>query len=165
VIFSSTTSDVLDNAQQDAFQRYIEAGGGWVGIHAATDTEYGWPWFGQLIGNGAWFSGHPPVQQAQVVVEKADHPSTAHLAPSFRLQDEWYAFKANPRPAVTVLLRIDEASYAPGKHAMGDHPIAWYHNFDGGRAWYTALGHPSERYLDPQFTKHLLGGIQWAAGR
>jgi type 1 glutamine amidotransferase len=164
VIFLSTTMDVLDEVQQAAFQRYIRAGGGWVGVHAATDAEHGWPWYGQLIGGDAWFKSHPAIQTVTLQVEKADHPSTAHLPASFPLEDEWYNFRANPRASVTVLLRLDESSYAPGADAMGDHPIAWFHEFDGGRAWYTALGHRPELYQDPRFTQHLLGGIRWAAG-
>jgi cytochrome c len=164
VVWLSTSADVLDDAQQSAFQRYIQAGGGWVGVHAASDTEYDWPWYGQLIGNGAWFRVHPAIQTARLVVEQRDHASTAHLPASFSLQDEWYNFFANPRASVKVLLRLDETSYAAGEGAMGDHPIAWYHEFDGGRGWYTALGHRSELYKDPQFTQHLLGGLRWAAG-
>jgi cytochrome c len=164
VVWLSTTADVLDDAQQSAFQRYIQAGGGWVGVHAASDTEYGWAWYGQLIGNGAWFRVHPAIQTAQLVVEQQAHESTAHLPAAFSLQDEWYNFRANPRASVTVLLRLDETSYAPGEGAMGDHPIAWYHEFEGGRAWYTALGHRTELYTDPQYTRHLLGGLRWAAG-
>jgi type 1 glutamine amidotransferase len=164
VVFLSTTSDVLDDAQQAAFQRYIQAGGGWVGVHAATDTEYDWPWYGQLIGGNAWFKSHPEIQTVTLNVETAEHASTAHLPATFQLQDEWYNFQANPRGAVTVLLTLDESSYSPGPDAMGDHPIAWFHEFDGGRAWYTALGHRQELYQDPLFTQHLLGGIRWAAG-
>jgi len=164
VVWLSTTADVLDDSQQSAFQRYIEAGGGWMGIHSATDTEYDWPWYGQLLGNGAWFRVHPAIQTAQLVVEQWDHASTEHLPATFSLQDEWYNFRANPRASVNVLLRLDESSYAAGEGAMGDHPIAWYHEFDGGRAWYTALGHRIELYTDPQFTQHLLGGLRWAAG-
>jgi type 1 glutamine amidotransferase len=174
VIFLSTTGDVLDDSQQAAFERYIRAGGGWVGIHAATDTEYDWAWYGQLIG-GAYFRSHPAIQTAVVNVEVSAHASTRHLPASFSIQDELYNFRANPRGAVTVLMTLDEASYVPGDGAMGsDHPIAWYHQLDGGRAWYTALGHRSELYQngpDPArqatftlFTQHLLGGIQWAAG-
>jgi type 1 glutamine amidotransferase len=164
VIWLSTTADVLDDGQQSAFQRYIEAGGGWVGVHAAADTEYDWPWYGQLLGNNAWFQSHPMIQTAQLDVENADHASTAHLPARFPLQDEWYNFRVNPRSAVNVLLRLDETSYTPGDGAMGDHPIAWFHEFDGGRAFYTALGHRIELYTDLQYTQHLLGGIQWAAG-
>jgi type 1 glutamine amidotransferase len=164
VVFLSTAMEVLDEAQQAAFQRYIQAGGGWVGVHGATNTEYGWPWYGQLIGGNAWFKSHPEIQTVTLNVEKADHASTAHLPASFQLQDEWYNFQANPRGSVTVLLTLDESSYAPGADAMGDHPIAWCHEFDGGRAWYTALGHRQELYQDPLFTQHLLGGIRWAAG-
>jgi cytochrome c len=175
VIFLSTTGDVLDGSQQAAFERYIRAGGGWVGVHAATDTEYDWPWYAQLIGNGAFFRSHPAIQTAVVNVEVAAHASTQHLPASFSFEDELYNFRANPRSAVTVLMTLDETSYSAGDGAMGaDHPIAWYHEFDGGRAWYTALGHRRELYLpdaDParqesftRFTQHVLGGIKWAAG-
>jgi type 1 glutamine amidotransferase len=165
VVFLSTTADVLDDAQQGAFERFIHAGGGWVGVHAAADTEYDWVWYGQLLGGGAWFKSHPEIQTVTLNVENAAHASTAHLPAAFQLQDEWYNFKANPRASVSVLMTLDESSYSPGADAMGaDHPIAWYHEFEGGRAFYTALGHRPELYTDPVFTRHLLGGIRWAAG-
>jgi type 1 glutamine amidotransferase len=165
VVFLSTTADVLDDTQQAAFERYIRAGGGWVGVHAAADTEYDWPWYGQLLGGGAYFKSHPEIQTVQLEVENATHPATAHLPASFALQDEWYNFQQNPRPVVSVLMTLDESSYSPGADAMGDdHPIAWAHEFEGGRAFYTALGHRPELYTDPLFTQHLLGGIRWAAG-
>jgi cytochrome c len=164
VVFVNTTADVLDPGQQAAFERYIAAGNGWVGVHSAADTEYDWPWYGGLLGGDAWFLIHPPIQTAELQVEQAGHPSTAHLPASFMLQDEWYNYRRNPRPQVNVLLRLNEASYQVGEGAMGDHPIAWYHEYAGGRAWYTGLGHRSELYSDPQFLEHLLGGIRWAAG-
>jgi type 1 glutamine amidotransferase len=164
VVWLNTDSEVMNDAGRRAFERYIRAGGGWVGVHAASATETGWAWYGQLIGGGAFFRGHPAVQPAQVNVEIADHPSTRHLPQSFTLQDEWYSFRANPRSSVRVLMTLSESSYGVGDLAMGDHPIAWYHEFDGGRAWYTALGHPNELYTDTRFTQHLLGGIRWAAG-
>jgi cytochrome c len=162
VVWLNTDSEVLGDPERRAFERYIRAGGGWVGVHAAAATEYGWSWYGQLV--GAYFLGHPAIQPARVEVEIADHPTTQHLAQSFTLQDEWYSFRTNPRSSVRVLMTLDEASYAVGDLAMRDHPIAWYHEFDGGRAWYTALGHPIELYADPLFTRHLLGGLRWAAG-
>jgi cytochrome c len=165
VVFLSTTADVLDDAQQGALERFIHVGGGWVGVHAAADTEYDWAWYGQLLGGGAWFKSHPEIQAVTLKVENAAHASTAHLPATFQLQDEWYNFKANPRAAVSVVMTLDESSYAPGADAMGaDHPIAWYHEFEGGRAFYTGLGHRPELYTDPVFTQHLLGGIRWAAG-
>ncbi|HTV23496.1 MAG TPA: ThuA domain-containing protein [Polyangiaceae bacterium] len=164
VIWLNTDSDVLDDEGRRALERYVRAGGGWVGIHGAAATERGWSWYGQLLGAGAYLLEHPAVQPALVHVEVGDHPSTAHLPPSFTLRDEWYSFRANPRASVRVLLRLSEASYAVGELAMGDHPIAWCHEFDGGRAWYTGLGHTDELYADPLFTRHVLGGIRWAAG-
>jgi type 1 glutamine amidotransferase len=165
VIWLSTTGDVLDDAQQAAFEAYIQNGGGWVGVHAATDCEYGWPWYGGLIGGNAWFQSHPSIQTATLNVEDATHESTVELPASFSIQDEWYNFQNNPRPSVNVLVTIDESSYDAGADAMGDdHPISWYHEYDGGRAWYTALGHRDQTFADSRFQSHLLGGIQWAAG-
>ncbi len=167
VVFLSTTGDVLDQAQQAAFQTWLEGGRGWVGIHAAADCEYDWPWYGaQVLGNGAWFLSHPVIQTATLIRESADDASTAHLPASFSFTDEWYNFQANPRPGALVLLRLDESSYAPGGGAMGaDHPISWKRPVGSGRAWYTGLGHRSETFADARFRQHVLGGLSWAIGR
>ena len=162
VVFLSTTGNVLDDAQQKAFEDYFRAGNGWVGIHAAADTEYEWPWYGKLV--GAWFKGHPRNQQATVNVEDRTHRSTAMLPAEWKRLDEWYSFRSNPRSDVHVLASLDEKSYDPEKVPMGDHPIAWYHEFDGGRAWYTALGHTKESYSEKLFREHVREGIEWAAG-
>jgi len=160
VIFLSTTGDVLDDEQQAAFERFIRSGKGFVGIHSATDTEYDWSWYGELV--GAYFREHPAVQAADVLVEDTTSAATAGLPSPWRRTDEWYAFKTNPRPDVQVLLSLDEASYTPGASNMaGDHPIAWRHEHDGGRAFYTALGHTSESYSDAAFMGHVAGGIAW----
>jgi type 1 glutamine amidotransferase len=162
VVFLLTTGDVLDESQQRAFERYIRRGGGFAGVHSATDTEYGWTWYGGLV--GAYFKNHPHVQRATVHVVDRRHPSTAGLPRSWTRTDEWYNFARNPRPSVHVLATLDETSYSPGPGAMGaDHPIAWWHPYQGGRAWYTARGHTAEAYSDPLFRRHLLGGIRYAA--
>jgi type 1 glutamine amidotransferase len=162
VIWLSTTGDVLDAGQQAAFERYIR-GGGYVGIHAAADTEYDWPWYGRLV--GAYFLSHPRNQAATVDVTDRAHPSTAGLPERWRRFDEWYNFRTNPRGEVHVLATLDEKTYSPGDGAMGsDHPIAWCQNFDGGRAWYTGGGHTSKAYSEPLFLEHLLVGIETAAG-
>jgi len=164
VIFLSTTGDVLDDAQQAAFERFVRAGKGFIGIHSATDTEYEWAWYGGLV--GGYFREHPAVQVASVVVEDPLHPATAGLPNPWQRTDEWYAFKANPRPDVHVLLSLDETSYAPGSANMaGDHPVAWCHEYDGGRAFYTALGHTSESFSDPLFIGHLAGALGWVLNR
>jgi type 1 glutamine amidotransferase len=162
VVFLSTTGDVLNSDQQAAFMTYIRSGGGFVGVHAAADTEHGWPWFGDLV--GAFFASHPAPAQARIRVEKRDHPSTRTLPDPWNRFDEWYDFKRNPRSqGVTVLLSLDESSYSGGQ--MGsDHPIAWYHEHDGGRAWYTAGGHTDASFSEPAFLEHLLGGIRYASG-
>jgi len=161
VVFHNTTGDVLDEAQEDVFERYIQAGGGFAGIHAATDTEYDWPWYNELV--GGYFAGHPAVQPARHDVVDGDHPSTQHFPATFERTDEWYNFKQY-NDGVSVLLTLDETTYEGG--GMGDfHPIAWYHDFDGGRAWYTGGGHTKAAFSEPEFRQHVLGGICWAAGR
>lgn len=162
VIFFNTSADVLDSLQQAALQNFIRAGGGFIGIHSASDTEYEWPWYGELV--GAYFDSHPKIQTATVVVEDSSHISTSHLPRQWVREDEWYNFRANPSGRVNVLLRVDESTYSGGKMG-GDHPLAWYHEFDGGRAWYTAMGHTVESYSDALFLQHILGGVLWAAGR
>jgi type 1 glutamine amidotransferase len=160
VVWLSTTGDVLNDTQQAAFQSYIQGGGGYVGVHAAADTEYGWAWYGGLV--GAYFASHPNIQQANVRVETTAHPSTAHLPSTWTRTDEWYNYRTNPRSAVKVLANLDESSYSGG--SMGDHPITWCQNYQGGRAWYTGLGHTEQSYTESNFTRMLLGGIQWAGG-
>jgi cytochrome c len=161
VIFLSTTGDVLNNAQQNAFQRYIQDGGGFVGIHSAADTEYDWPFYGALM--GAYFNGHPAIQQATVKVADRVHPSTSHLPERWVRTDEWYDYRTNPRGDVHVLATLDESTYSGA--TMGfDHPIAWCQEFEGGRSWYTGGGHTQASYGEPGFQRHLLGGIRWAAG-
>lgn len=165
VVWLSTTGDVLDDEQQRAFEGFIRKGGGYAGIHAASDTEFDWPWYGQLV--GAYFATHPAVQSAVNVVEIPDHPSTHMLPERWERTDEWYSFRSNPRGqrGIRVLMTLDESTYQPGHASMGDdHPIAWFHEFDGGRAWYTGGGHTSESFSEPLFRAHLLGGILWAAG-
>ncbi|TWG99002.1 glucose/arabinose dehydrogenase [Nocardioides sp. J9] len=164
VIFLSTTGDVLNTAQQGAFERYIQAGGGYAGIHAASDTEYSWPWYGELV--GSYFANHPPgTPTATVKVEDPAHASTAGIAPLWERVDEWYNFQTNPRGKVHVLASMDESTYSPGGGAMGvEHPIAWCQDYDGGRSWYTGMGHTEESFTDETFLQHLLGGIQTAAG-
>lgn len=161
IIFLSTSGNVLDESQRLTFERYIRAGGGYVGIHTASDTEYDWAWYGQLV--GAFFKDHPPISQATIHVEDAQHVSTASLPERWIRTDEWYNFRDNPYGRVHVLLTVDETTYQGG--TMGKiHPLVWYHKFDGGRAWYTALGHTSESFAEPLFLSHLWGGISYAAG-
>lgn len=160
VIFLNTTKDVLNDVQQADFERYIQAGGGFVGIHAATDTEYDWPWYTKLV--GATFDNHPKIQEATLQVVDRNHPATRHLDSVWLATDEWYNFK-NLNPDVNVLIKIDETTYEGG--ANGDnHPISWYHDYEGGRAFYTEMGHTKETFEDTAFLNHLLGGITYAMG-
>ncbi|MFE6225947.1 ThuA domain-containing protein [Streptomyces sp. NPDC057854] len=161
VVFLSTTGDVLDGTQQTAFEQYVQGGGGYVGIHAAADTEYDWPFYEGLA--GALFHSHPAIQPATVRVEDRAHDATAHMGSAWQRTDEWYNYRTNPRTTAHVLASLDESSYAGGNMA-GDHPIAWCKDYQGGRAFYTGGGHTDESYTDPAFRRHLLGGIRWAAG-
>jgi len=155
VIFLSTTGDILDSAQQAAFVRFIQSGKGFVGIHAATDTEFDWPWYNGLV--GAYFASHPAVQKAKIDVLDQKHPATAHLDKVWLHKDEWYNFK-DVKDGLHVLMNLDEKSYEGGK--MGDHhPISWSHTYDGGKVFYTGLGHTAESYDEAEFRQHLIGGI------
>ena len=161
IVFLNTTGDVLDKTQQEAMQRFIQGGGGWVGIHGAADTEYDWPWYGKMM--GAYFAGHPAVQRGQVVVQDKTHPAMAHLPTTWERVDEWYDYRDVPDQSVQILATLDEGSYEGG--GMGaSHPIVWCHDYDGGRAFYTGGGHTDESFLDPLFIKHIIEAIQWSAG-
>jgi cytochrome c len=160
VVFLSTTQDVLDARQQVAFERYIQAGGGFAGIHAAADTEYDWPWYNKLV--GAQFLSHPHNQTATILVSDKSHPATAALPDKWTRLDEWYNYKSI-YPHIQVLATLDESTYEGGENGQ-HHPLIWYHAYDGGRSFYTGLGHTNESYSDPVFLGHLLGGIKYAIG-
>lgn len=162
VIWLSTTGDVLNAEQQTAFEGYIAAGGGYAGIHAAADTEYDWPFYGGLV--GAYFQGHPAQQNVTVKTTDQTHPSTAHLPASQTRFDELYNYQTNPRDTVHVLQELDEKSYTGGTMGTSDHPITWCQDYEGGRSWYTGLGHTQESFVEATFVQELLGGIQTAAG-
>uniref|UniRef100_UPI00210ABB7A ThuA domain-containing protein n=1 Tax=Streptomyces sp. ODS05-4 TaxID=2944939 RepID=UPI00210ABB7A len=162
VVFLSTTGDVLNDEQQRAFENYVATGGGYVGVHAAADTEYDWEFYGGLV--GAHFASHPHVQQATVRVEDHQHPATAHLGDTWQRTDEWYDYRTNPRGQARVLAVLDETTYQGGT-MKGDHPIAWCQTYQGGRAFYTGGGHTAESYAEPAFRQHLLGGLRYAAGQ
>ncbi len=160
VVFLHSTGDLLNNYQEADFERYIQAGGGYVGIHAASDAEYDWGWYGGLV--GGYFESHPAQQEAVLQIKDKTHGSTKHLPDTWKRKDEWYNFKKLSKD-VKVLISIDEKSYEGGKN--GDyHPMAWYHDYDGGRAWYTELGHTEESFADDNYLKHILGGIEYAIG-
>jgi type 1 glutamine amidotransferase len=173
VVFLNTTGTILDPPRKRAFRRYVERGGGYVGIHSAADTEHGWPFYDRLV--GALFLSHPLQQFAWFDKEAADHPATAHLDPRFLTFDEFYSFKRNPRAEVRVLLAIDEetyfpdpnTSYLPGNEPMtgymGDHPMSWCHRVGQGKSFYTALGHEGYLYSLGWYRRHILGGILTAA--
>ncbi|WP_291399285.1 ThuA domain-containing protein [Daejeonella sp.] len=160
VIFLSTTGNVLNSPQQISFERYIQAGGGYVGIHAAADTEYDWPWYGKLA--GGYFVSHPKIQDASLNIRNKNHISTKHLPENWIRKDEWYNYK-DLNKDIQVLINLDEKSYEGGENGE-NHPISWFHEFDGGRAFYTGLGHTNESYTEENFLKHVLGGIQYAIG-
>ena len=160
VVFLNTTGNVLNANQEAAFERFIQAGGGFAGIHSATDTEYDWIWYARLV--GANFLSHPKIQPAKIIVTDKENPATKHLPAVWERTDEWYNFK-NLNKDVHVLAKIDETSYEGG--ALGaDHPMAWYHEYDGGRSFYTEFGHTEASYADSNYLKHILGGIQYAIG-
>jgi len=158
VVFLNTTGDILDNRQQDAFIGYIQSGGGFLGIHAATDTEYDWPWYNKLV--GAYFLSHPAQQEAIIRVADKSNPATTVLPDSWKRTDEWYNFR-DINPDIRILAYLDEGSYKGGENGT-KHPFIWCHEYDGGRAFYTGAGHREDNYDEPLFQKHLLGAIKWA---
>ncbi len=165
VVWNSTTGDVLNDQQQTAFEQYIQNGGGYMGIHAAADTEYDWEFYGDLV--GAYFESHPSQQTATVNVTDQSHSSTDHLPATWERYDEWYNYQENPRADVNVLATLDESSYDEGDGTpdqADDHPIAWYHTYEGARSWYTGMGHTTDSYSNEEFRQHLKGGLMWAAG-
>ncbi|MCC4587582.1 ThuA domain-containing protein [Xanthomonas melonis] len=159
VAFASTTGEILAPAQQQAFEGFVRRGGGFLGVHSAADTGYQWPWYGQLV--GAWFKGHPPGLQSTRVQPEREGQA---VGKSWPITDEIYNYRHNPRGQVQVIATVDERLYAGG--TMGaDHPIAWCHAFDGGRAWYTGLGHDAAVYANAEFLAQLRQGLRYAAGR
>ena len=175
VVFLCTSGDVLGPREQRALKRYIRAGGGYAGVHSAAATEEDWPWYRRLVGTA--FADHPGIpgvnaqfQTATLRVEDRGTAATRHLGRSWRREEEWYNFRSNPRSAgAHVLLGVDESTYDPRGHSgspgMGsDHPIAWCRRFDGGRSFYTAAGHKGAYWRDSALQRHVLGGIEMAAG-
>jgi type 1 glutamine amidotransferase len=163
VVFLSTTGDILNDEQQTVFENYIRRGGGFVGVHAATDAERQWPWYGNLV--GAYFVKHPAQQLATLNVVDSVSAATRHLPRKWVRKDEWYNFSWVTSEQIHVLITIDENSYNPGPEKMGYHPLSWYHDYAGGRAFYTELGHTDVSYVEPLYLQHLLGGIEYAMGR
>ncbi len=167
IVFLSTTGDILNHYQEAEFERYIQAGGGFVGVHAAADGEYDWGWYGRLVGGYFWDhpginDTFPNVQEGILQVVDADNNATKHLPKQWKRKDEFYSYKKLNKD-VHVLLSIDEKSYGGG-HKMGEHPMAWYHEYDGGRVFYTGLGHTKESFSEAPYLQHLLAGIQYAIG-
>ncbi len=164
VLFLNTTETVFNDNQRGAFKEYIQSGGGFVGIHSASDTEYDWPWYNKLV--GAYFESHPNnpnVRDASLNVHSHDHLSTSMLPKTWERADEWYNFK-DMNENVNVLISLDTDSYEGSAHP-GNHPVAWYHEYDGGRSFYTALGHTIESYSEELFLEHIWGGIEYAMRR
>lgn len=162
VVFLLTTGDVLNERQQAAMEGFVEAGGGYVGVHSACDTEYEWEWYGNLV--GAYFLSHPAVQEAGVTIEDSRHPTVSHLPKVWTRKDEWYDYRSQPRPGVNVLASLDESTYQGGK-MNGDHPVVWWKEVGKGRSWYTAMGHTKESYAEGGFVEMLRKATFWSGRR
>ncbi|MEX0647993.1 MAG: DUF6807 family protein [Balneolaceae bacterium] len=170
LIFSNTNNEIFSNeTQRDALQAYIRQGGGFVGIHSASGSERNWPWFSSLLGGN--FERHAPQQDFAVDVVDRAHPSTSFLPEKWNIEDDECYYLKDLNPGIKTLLAADlstvsdeEKDNFPGTIFGNSFPVAWFQEFDGGRQWYTSLGHRPEQYSDPVFLRHILGGIQWAAG-
>lgn len=169
LVFDNVNNEIFDNEQQkEALEHYVHNGGGVVGIHSASGAMRNWPWFWSLVGGK--FNRHPKLQTFTIKVKDPADPSTEHFPSTFQWTDEFY-FLDHMAADLHVLLAgdltrlVDPAKDKyPGKLFGDEFPLAWKHEFEGGRAWYTALGHQKEHYADPVFMKHILGGILWAMG-
>lgn len=161
LVFLSPSGELFDSLQKCSLQRYIRAGGGFVGIHAASTIDKNFTWYGHLV--GAVFVNHPEPQTGIIKVVDRVNPATSHLPEKWVWKDEWYNLR-DIQPDLHILLVADESSYKGGTNGM-NHPVAWYHTYDGGRAFYTALGHFSAAYSNQQFLKHILAGIEYAIGK
>jgi len=169
VIFLNTTGDIFDSAQQKVMERFIQSGKGFVGIHSASDTEYDWPWYTKMVGR--MFHIHPAVQTARLTILDSSFPGLQGFTGNKLWTDEWYEFGPEKISGLNNIMSVDESSYNPvadwgdkkGKGMGKLHPVAWYHNYDGGRSFYTALGHIPANFGDPAFLNFLNAGIFWAA--
>jgi len=161
VIFLNTTGDILNDEQQKNFESFIKNGGSFMGIHSAANTEFDWPWYGKLI--GAYFLNHPEKSKAEVIKIDQNHQSCSHLPERWLRYDEWYNYKSI-NPDINILLQLDENTYHGGENGS-IHPIAWYHEYEGSRIFYTGMGHTNKSYSEPDFKKHLLGGILYCLNR
>ena len=162
MVFLCTTLDIFNSQQESLVKNYIQNGGGYVGIHAAADTEYDWPWYGQLV--GAYFESHPEgTPRATLTTLETDTQFTNHLPASWSIDDEWYNYTFQ-NEALIPLLNLEESSYVGGTNG-NTHPITWYHDFDGGRSFYTGLGHKRTTYEDPRFIQLLQKGLVYAMGQ
>jgi type 1 glutamine amidotransferase len=169
VVFLLTSGDILNETQQAAMERFIRSGKGYVGIHSASDTEYDWDWYTKMVGRT--FHVHPEIQTAKIDVLDKNFPGLELMPKRFLWTEEWYEFGAERTKGLNYILAVDEKTYDPAADwgkvkgtGMGKfHPVAWYHHYDGGRAFYTALGHQPATYSEPLFLAHVYGGIYWAA--
>jgi len=161
IIFLCTSGNILDANEETALRKFIENKGGLVGIHSATDTEYDWDWYSELIGTHN--KGKEEIHKAVVRIVDKDHPSTKDLPYTWEVEDEWCTFANKLADNIKVLAIVDEIVFE-GQEKVLFNPYCWYHEFDGGRAWFTVGGHKTENYSDPLFMKHILGGIKYAAG-
>ncbi len=180
VIFLSTTADIFDDNEQLVFEKYIKSGKGYVGIHAASDTEYEWEWYTRLVGR--MFHIHPIQQTAKLNIINHNFPGLEHFPDTLLWTDEWYEFGEEKVSKLNYLVTVDETTFDPnvtwknrdpdangvmidrvGKGMGKFHPISWYHEFDGGRSFYTGLGHIKRVYKNQWFLDHLYGGIYYAA--
>ena len=157
IIFLNTTGNILSNKEQNVMEEFIRSGRGFLGVHSAADTEYEWDWYGNLV--GAYFKSHPDVMSAKILT--IENKITNHLDSEWKIEDEWYNFNYT-NENIKILLNLDESSYEGGDHP-DYHPITWYHEYDGGRSFYTGLGHTNEVYKDNRFIKLLEKGILYVS--
>lgn len=162
LLFATTGELPIDEEQKKALIKFVGEGGGFIGVHNATDTFYKFPDYGEML--GGYFQAHPWTQEVTVIVEDGDHPATRHLPKTFKVKEEVYTFRNWSRGKTHVLISLDNSSVDLSKGTRLDHDYAlcWCHRYGEGRVFYTAFGHFKELWREGWFRKHLLGGILWA---
>ena len=160
VVFFNTTGDILNSSEEIALEGFIKSGGGFLGIHAAADTEYDWLFYQELI--AAHFASHPPTQKARLIVhQETNHPAIGHLGNEWSLRDEWYSFKEPLKSHATLLMEVDDSSLSGKIPLTESHPIAWAHEKFSGRSMYTGIGHTAEQFSDPVYLEHIARSVEW----
>jgi type 1 glutamine amidotransferase len=167
VMFYTSGELPMSGAEKAALLDFVRSGGGFIGVHSATDTFYTWPDYLDLI--GGYFNGHPWHQAVTVEVADPTDPLVAFLGNSLQIEDEIYQISDFDFRGSHVLLRLDQSSVdlsKPGVHQrFYGWPLAWTRSYGTGRVFYCALGHEASVWQDARYQQILSDAILWSTRR